>query len=165
MAIRNTLSEYAAAPSTKSRRRLRIGLGAVASALLVMIALEIVLPGNEVSSEMVAGPGLVNAHRQASADDLAKQLEAIDNRRLFEPSIPLPARSMAKKSVDRIREQLSLHGITRVNGRLVAYIGIKGTGLQRFRLGDGIEDLFTVTRIDAGAVEQTAAERSSGVLA
>ena len=89
----------------------------------------------------------------AGAVDLRDALGILQQKNLFEPAVPLPSRRVAKQSVDRIMGILSLNVILESGGGYVAYIHVKGFGLKRFREGEGIEEMFRVTRIQARRVE------------
>jgi len=85
---------------------------------------------------------------------------AVGQRSLFKPAIPLPARRVAGQTVERVRNMVRLNAIMVRDDELIAYIRIKDIGLRPFRVGDRIEELFAVTRIDPRSVElEIAGER------
>lgn len=124
--------------------------------------MEVIWMVNGVQGHIVlAGGGALgcsdNSFRQA---DVKAMLNGIQKRRLFMPAIPLPVRSMARESVNRVRGMLSLHGITKMNGERMAYINVEGMGMKPFKAGDQVEDLFKVTSIEEQVVEvEIAGER------
>lgn len=103
---------------------------------------------------MLTGPMLAGSKSQ-DVPDVNSQISRIDfaGRHLFQPASPLPSRRMAEQSVEKIVSRLSLHGVMQLNGQTIVYIQIKGLGLRPFRVGDGVEDMFTVRRIGKNDVE------------
>ncbi len=55
---------------------------------------------------------------------------------------------LADKTIERIKEQLSLQCILEINGQSVAYINIQGKELRKCCVGDNIKDLFKVLNIN-----------------
>jgi hypothetical protein len=102
------------------------------------------LPRNRVRAGQAVTP---------TKSDPAQLLNRMRSRALFEPAVPLPTRRIAQQSVDRVLQLLALRGVLEIQGVPTAYIEIKGEGMKGFRVGDGVEDLFTVTRIEGRNVE------------
>jgi len=73
--------------------------------------------------------------------------------RLFRAATPLRDKPMADKTIERIRAQLKLQCVIRIDGKPVAYINVKGTGLKKCEVGDSVADLFTVIDIKEKSVE------------
>ena len=138
-----------------SQARARGSMAAVMLLLVALIATEILWsqPG-PVATTLPLSTRAGSRQANFSGDDsMGEWQRLIESRRLFKPALPLPSRNVAQQSVERIKGLLSLHGIVELNGDRVAYIQIKGEGLESFREGDGVRDLFTVTRIEGSAVE------------
>ena len=74
-------------------------------------------------------------------------------RGLFRSAAPVRDVPMADKTIERIRSQLKLQCVMEMNGEPVAYIQVKDLGLKRCRVGDSVEDLFKVLRIQKKSVE------------
>jgi hypothetical protein len=74
---------------------------------------------------------------------------------LFKSEATLSDKPMADKTIERIRSQLKLQCIMELNGELVAYVSIKGVGLKKCKIGDSINDLFTVLNINNKSIEIT----------
>ncbi|HUW18935.1 MAG TPA: hypothetical protein VMW16_06505 [Sedimentisphaerales bacterium] len=74
---------------------------------------------------------------------------------LFKPSSALHDKPMADKTIERIRSQLKLQCIMEIKGERTAYIDVKGAGLKKCKVGDCIDDLFTVVNIDKKSIEIT----------
>lgn len=159
-----------------SRRRglkQRLGLhhrqGQVRALSVVLNAVLVWVIGTEVvrmlrpvdRSSMLEGEAMVGGIGQpADKQDLAHLLAETQRRRLFMPATPLPVRSMARDSVNRIKNMLSLHGIMKLNNERVAYINVEGMGMKSYRPGDENEELFKVTRIEDQVIEvEIAGER------
>ena len=134
--------------------RLRRFSGAVVLLLLPLITADLLglLDGAEARSAVtgggVGGPDIATRNQHIDA-----WLAAVGKRSLFKPAIPLPSRPMARESVNRVRGMLSVHGIMDREGQRVAYISIKGLGMKPYKVGDEVEELFKVTRIDPRKVE------------
>lgn len=67
---------------------------------------------------------------------------------MFRPATGLRDKPLADKTIERIKNQLTLQCVMEMNGEPVAYINIKGTGLKKCCVGENINDLFTVLNID-----------------
>ena len=107
-----------------------------------------------------------DASRQMNADAAhgfvfdPNSLESVDEetvlnavrKGLFRSASPLRDRPIADKTIERIRSQLALGCILEVDGESVAYIRVKDLGLKRCRIGESVEDLFTVLDIQEKSV-------------
>lgn len=63
------------------------------------------------------------------------------------------SRPLADKTVERIKSKLRLQCVINMGGEMVAYIHIDGLGLKKCRVGDSVEDMFSVLDIAKGRVE------------
>jgi hypothetical protein len=141
--------------------RVRVVSGLLSAVLMVGIGGEVarMLASEPTDPQGVRG-GLEGFTAVARDPQIQGWLEAIQKRPLFKPAIPLPARGMARESVNRVRGLLSLHGILDRGGELTAYINVKGLGMASYKVGDRVEELFKVTRIEDRRVElEIAGER------
>jgi hypothetical protein len=125
---------------------LGVGIAVVAGALVFELAalswqndglLRISPNANTIDSYNLTG--LLNPESK-SIRDFARVMRM----GLFRPATPSRDRPMADKTIERIKSQLQLKCITKLNGQPVAYIKIKGVGLRKCKAGDTINDLFTV---------------------
>jgi hypothetical protein len=141
--------------------RIRIAAGSAMLCLLAAIAWEIlkpIRPATPPARLPQSRPFNQPASRTQEAIDTWQKL--VGRRRLFKPAIPLPARRMAGKTVAKVRDMIRLNAIMDRNGQRVAYIRIQDIGLQPFKVGDSLDELFAVTRIDPESVEvEIAGER------
>ena len=67
---------------------------------------------------------------------------------MFSPATGLADKPLADKTIERIKDKLKLQCVMEMNGQLVAYINIQGTGLKKCCTGKNINDLFTVLDIN-----------------
>ncbi|MHC4475947.1 MAG: hypothetical protein ACYTEL_09885 [Planctomycetota bacterium] len=74
---------------------------------------------------------------------------------LFKASTALRDKPMHDKTIERIKSQLRLQCIMKINGEPVAYINIENAGLMKCKEGDSVNDLFEVLSIDERSVETT----------
>lgn len=72
---------------------------------------------------------------------------------LFRSATPLGDKPMADKTIEKIRSQLKLQCIMCLQGQPVAYVHVENRGLKKCRVGDSVEDLFTVIDIHEKSVE------------
>ncbi len=137
-----------------AQARLRVISGAAVALLVPLFGAEIlgVFDGTVAPAGSAAGvnvvPGL--GPRDGAID---AWMNVVERRSLFKPAIPLPSRPMAREAVSRVRGLLSVHGILDRDGQPVAYINVKGMGMKPYAVGEGVDDLFEVTRIENGKVE------------
>ena len=129
--------------------------------LAVIFVLELAVPV-QIDTQTVspsASPSVAsivpNADDVVSLQPAFSELTTMTRSDLFKPATVLADKPMAEKTVERIKSQLKLQCIMRIKGKTVAYISIKGTGLKRCRIGERIEDLFTVVDIGDKTVEAT----------
>ncbi|MHC4211976.1 MAG: hypothetical protein ACYSWP_01260 [Planctomycetota bacterium] len=129
--------------------------------LMVVVVLELAVPV-QIDTQSVyplAGPSVTpfgpDAAAVVSLQPVFSELATKTRSDLFKPATVLADKPMAEKTVERIKSQLKLQCIMRINGKAVAYINIKGTGLKRCKIGERIEDFFTVVDIGDKAVETT----------
>jgi hypothetical protein len=136
-----------------------LGLGVLTLAIVFM--LELVVPvrldsdsANNSPSTNEVTPNHVAEYLQpkpASFQELARAMRP----NLFKASTPLRDKPMADKTIERIKSQLKLRCIMEIDSEPVAYINVKGVGLKKCKVGDCINDLFTVVRINQKTVETT----------
>lgn len=88
-----------------------------------------------------------------TGDRAASRLAAAMRPGLFKSAAPLSDRPMADKTIEKIRSQLRLQCIMRIQGQFVAYVNVENRGLKKCRVGDCVEDLFTVVNIKEKSVE------------
>ncbi len=129
--------------------------------LVVVFVLELAVPV-QIDTQSVypsAGPLVTpfgpDAGAVFSLQPVFSELATKIRSDLFKPATLLADKPMAEKTVERIKSQLKLQCIMRVNGKAVAYINIKGSGLKRCEIGECIEDIFTIVDIGDKAVETT----------
>ncbi len=79
----------------------------------------------------------------------------ITRKGLFRPATPVADKPMADKTIERIKSQLKLQCVMNMNNEPVAYINITGVGLRKCKVGESIQDLFTVTVINTNSVDVT----------
>jgi hypothetical protein len=133
---------------------LRACLGTIMFILFVLIAIEVLSPEDGLATgETFVPDALGDRHDARRRESVSDRLHVVQDRQLFEPSVPLPSRGMAKQSVDRIKHMVSLHGIMLRNDERVAYIKVQGLGLRAFREGDSVDEMFKVTLIERDRVE------------
>jgi hypothetical protein len=74
---------------------------------------------------------------------------------LFKSETSLRDKPMADKTIGRIISQLKLQCIMELDGESVAYVNINGVGMKKCKVGDSIDDLFTVLNINNKSIEIT----------
>jgi hypothetical protein len=78
-----------------------------------------------------------------------KDREAVAYRPgMFKPATGIQDKPIADKTIERIKDQLKLQCVMELNGQTVAYINIQGVGLKKCCVGESVNDLFTVTKIN-----------------
>jgi hypothetical protein len=134
-------------------------VGIIISVGLLMF--EIVIPvrlngdafGNLTSVNTIAADNLSEVlHHESSESSTVKK---IARSGLFKLDTSIRDKPMADKTIEMIRSQLKLQCILELNGEPVAYVHIKDKGLRRCRVGDCIDDLFTVIGINEKSIEIT----------
>jgi hypothetical protein len=134
-----------------------MGLGIVACAALLI--LEAALPVRVDTAPTAAAPD----EAVVSADELfgglqtsetaAGRIAAALRPGLFKSATPVSDKPMADKTIEKIRSQLKLQCIVRIKGQPVAYVNVENRGLKKCRVGDRVEDLFTVVNINENNIE------------
>jgi hypothetical protein len=87
-----------------------------------------------------------------SNTDISKWVSRVRRSRIFKPATPLPTRSRAQQTVDRILGRLTLLAVMEQDGEPVAYINIKDMGMRAFHAGDSVEDMFTIRSVKSRSV-------------
>jgi len=82
-----------------------------------------------------------------------RRLAKVMRQGLFQPATPQQDKPMADQTIARIRAGLRLQSIIRIAGQPVAYVNVKDLGLKRCRVGECVNDLFTVLSIGDRSVE------------
>jgi len=72
---------------------------------------------------------------------------------LFKPDTAIRDKPAADKTIERIKAQLHLQCIMKIQNRPVVYIDVKGLGLKKLAVGDSVNDLFKVININENSVE------------
>ncbi len=153
---------------------LQVALGAGLFALTVVLALELARPirVSGAPARTAGDPqriiprwGPLATGELVSADQLLEGLptrETVSNRiaaamraGLFKSATPLGDKPMADKTIEKILSQLRLQCIIPISGELVAYVNVDKSGLKKCRVGDSVEDLFTVIGIGQRSIEIT----------
>lgn len=126
-----------------------------------ILTLEVVMPvrfdsdafGNLTSVSTETGGNLSEILQSESSTraDVAK----ISRSGLFKSDTSVRDKPMADKTIEMIRSQLKLQCILELNGEPVAYVHIKDKGLRKCRVGDCVDDLFTVIDINEKSIEIT----------
>jgi hypothetical protein len=121
-----------------------------------MLVLELVMP-LRLNNDAV-NTSTINT---IAANDLSKkptgfqEVAKIIRPGLFKSEAPLRDKPMADKTIEKIRSELKLLCIMELNGEPVAYVNVKGEGMKKCRIGDSINDLFTVLNINEKNIEIT----------
>lgn len=134
-------------------------VGIVISASVLI--LQLVVPA-QLESE---ASGNFPAVETAAADNRAEVLQPeasnhpavteIARTGLFKLDTSISDKPMADKTIEMIRSQLKLQCILELNGEPVAYVHIKDKGLYKCKVGDTVDDLFTVVVINEKSIEIT----------
>lgn len=131
---------------------IRIALaGAIVSSACVLV-LELAVPLR--CSDEAANLPVTNAITDGALSEIAQPAPAESRETgksirpgLFKAESPIRDKPMADKTLEKIKSQLKLLCIMRLNGEPVAYVDIKGEGMRQCRVGDSVNDLFTVLDI------------------
>jgi hypothetical protein len=133
-----------------------LGIGILVSATVLI--LEATLPVRIDTAPAVGAPegefastDVLSEGRTGEA--AASRLAAAMRPGLFRSATPLGDKPMADKTIEKIRSQLKLQCIIRIQGQPVAYVNVENRGLKKCRVGDCVEDLFTVININEKSVE------------
>ena len=124
-----------------------------------VLILELVIPvrfdsdafGNLSSVNTIAAGNISEALQTETSGHPA--VDKIVRSGLFKLDTSIRDKPMADKTIEMIRSQLKLQCILELNGEPVAYVHIKDKGLRRCRVGDSVDDLFTVLGINEKSVE------------
>jgi hypothetical protein len=140
---------------------LQVVLGMGLTTVTVTLAVELLRPVRVTGKPTGVAPprGLMSTDellaglqaRETTSNRIASAMRA----GLFRSATPLSDKPIADKTIERIRSQLTLQCIMRVNGELVAYVNVTNSGLKKCRVGDAVEDLFTVVGIGEKSIELT----------
>jgi hypothetical protein len=134
-----------------------LGLGILVSAAILILGVALAVQVNTLPAvdapegELASTDALLDGLR--TSDRAASRLAAAMRPGLFKSAAPLSDRPMADKTIEKIRSQLKLQCILRIQGQLVAYVNVENRGLKKCRVGDCVEDLFTVVNIKEKSVE------------
>jgi hypothetical protein len=139
----------------------RIRAAACGCTVLVLACIAVsVFPSSRKSAENASRPELADTPDGENQLNIDAWLTMVGKRPLFKPAVPLPARRVAGQTVERVRSMVRLNAILVRDNEPIAYIRIQNVGLRPFKVGDRVEELFAVTRIDAASVElEIAGER------
>ena len=120
---------------------------------------EIVIPvrlygdafGNLTSVNTIAAKNLSEVLHHESLE--SSTVKEIARSGLFKLDTSIRDKPMADKTIEMIRSQLKLQCILELNGEPIAYVHIKDKGLRKCRVGDSVDDLFTVLGINEKSIE------------
>lgn len=136
--------------------RILLALGIIILAATLTLELTIPLKLDDYASSSVA----VNISSvsdiqniQTSKSEGVREISNFVRSGFFKSEVPHLNKSMADKTIETIKSQLKLQCIMDLNGEPVAYVKIKGEGLEQCRIGDSVDDLFTVLSIDEKSIE------------
>ena len=137
------------------------GLGGLVALLALAFVITLLLPVRPASDLEQFQPAV--AYQQPTnlaqmlrhKQDNFPALSTTARSGLFKATSGLSDRPMAEKTIERIKSQLTLQCVMELHGEPVAYINIKGIGLKKCKVGDCINDLFTVLNISKESVETT----------
>lgn len=85
--------------------------------------------------------------------EVLRRLGKVMRQGLFKPATPQRDKPMADQTIERIRSSLKLQCIIEMAGQPVAYVHVKDSGLKKCRVGECVNDLFTVLSIGERSVE------------
>lgn len=136
-----------------------LGMGIVTTVTvsILHIALPVHVHGEPAAvtadEDLVSGNELLE--RLQSPETTGDRLSRVMRPGLFKSATPLRDRPMADKTIERIRSLLKLQCIVEIRGEPVAYVNVQNSGLKKCRVGDSVEDLFTVLGIHEKSVDIT----------
>lgn len=135
------------------QRSLQICAAVVFLVLGVVFALELLIPVGSGMSDGGVGanaglPGVVESVNfwEPNVSDIAS-VASLVHPGMFKPSTGVGDRPMADKTIERIKSRLTVQCIMEMNGKMVAYVKVKGEGLYKCMVGESVGDLFTVVDI------------------
>ena len=136
---------------------LGIGIVTAATVSILYMALPVHVRGEPAAvtadEDLVSGDELLE--RLQSPEATGNRLAKVMRPGLFKSATPLRDRPMADKTIERIRSLLKLQCIMQIRGEPVAYVNVQNSGLKKCRVGDSVEDLFTVLGIHEKSVDIT----------
>jgi hypothetical protein len=141
-------------------RLIRISLIVGIITSIIALILELVMPlkldenrNSLVDVKKITTADMPNiAHPESTG---TREIMRVSRPGLFKSETSLNDKPMADKTIEMIRSQLKLQCIMDLNGERVAYVKIKDKGLKKCRIGDSVDDLFTVVNIDKESIEIT----------
>ena len=132
----------------------------VCAVCLLVIVVEVALAGavifRPIGEIEYSSEDLGNAEMSKNnnvSDDGKLKISEVYRAGLFKSGGTVSSRPLADKTVERIKSKLRLQCVMKMGGELVAYIHIEGLGLKKCRVGDSVEDMFSVLDISKGRVE------------
>ena len=136
--------------------RIFLVLGIIISA--TTLALELAIPlklddntSSSIAVNITSTSEIPNIQTPESAN--IQEIARVMRSGFFKSETPHLGKPMADKTIETIKSQLKLQCIMDLNGEPVAYVKIKGEGLEQCRVGDSVDDLFTVLSIDKKSIE------------
>ena len=140
---------------------LQAALGAGLLVLALILVLELARPirasgepaGTIATGELLSADQLLE--RLSARETVSNRIAAAMRPGLFKSATPLRDKPMADKTIEKILSQLKLQCVLPINGELVAYVNVERSGLKKCRVGDSVEDLFTVIGIGQRSIEIT----------
>lgn len=132
------------------------GIIALASTLVLELVIPLRLNNDTVNTSTINTIASTNLSKIVQPNLKGfQEVTKIIRSGLFKSETPLRDKPMADKTIERIRSQLKLQCIMELNGEPVAYVSIKGVGLKKCKVGDSVNDLFTVLNINEKSIEIT----------
>lgn len=132
-----------------------LGIGiAVLVVIILLILIQPIQPKSQEVSVNTLKPLLDRELNELLAGDTSKDnsLAQMVRTGLFKSATPLRNKPMADRTVERIKSKLKLKCVMEINQEPTAYINIEGVGLKQCRVGQSVNDLFTVLSIDKDSV-------------
>jgi hypothetical protein len=122
-------------------------------ALAIASILQIILPVSPYQPELFED-GFVPLRKKHQPADSKTQIKMKHSNRsgLFKPSRRVNTYSITDKTVEKIFNGLKLQGIMPIGDQKVAYIVLKGGYMRKCKIGDTVQDMFTVTDIKSKSV-------------
>lgn len=123
------------------------------AALIIAVILQIILPVKPYQPQMfstVYNPGANNL-RVADSKTKIEMTHSI-RKGLFKPSRRVNTGSITDKTVERIFSSLKLQAIMSIGGQKVAYIVLKNGQMRKCKIGETVQDMFTVIDIQKNSV-------------
>jgi hypothetical protein len=135
------------------RRAIQIALMSLFGILLTTAILQWFVPIHSVRTDnqinALSGSAISENITLLLDENKNKDREAVVYRPgMFKPATGIQDKPIADKTIERIKDQLKLQCIMELNGQVIAYINIQGVGLKKCRMGESVNDLFTVMNIN-----------------